>query len=65
VQVSDLIKSQLRVGGRLFAFVGQAPLMRAVLIKRISHDYFQTQVIFETLVPMLKLDQKELNSFEF
>ena len=65
VQVSDLIQSQLRVGGRLFAFVGQAPLMEAVLIKRISHDYFQTQVIFETLVPMLKLDQKELNSFEF
>ena len=65
VQVSDLIQSQLRVGGRLFAFVGQAPLMEAVLIKRISHDYFQTQVIFETLVPKLKLDQKELNSFEF
>ena len=65
VRVCDSIQSQLRVGGRLFAFVGQAPLMRAVLIKRISHDFFQTQVVFETLVPMLRLDQKELNSFEF
>jgi hypothetical protein len=36
-----------------------------VLIKRISHDYFQSQVVFETLVPMLQIDQKELSSFEF
>ena len=65
IKVSEALKSQLKIGGRLFAFVGQAPLMNAVLIKRISHDYFQSQVVFETLVPMLQIDQKELSSFEF
>jgi protein-L-isoaspartate(D-aspartate) O-methyltransferase len=39
--------------------------MTATLIKRVSHDYFQSQALFETLVPMLQVDQKELSSFEF
>jgi protein-L-isoaspartate(D-aspartate) O-methyltransferase len=65
VKISEGLKSQLRIGGRLFAFVGQEPLMSAILIKRVSHDYFQSQVLFETLVPMLQIDQAELSSFEF
>ncbi len=64
-KVSEGLKSQLKIGGRLFAFIGQEPLMSATLVKRISHDYFQTQVLFETLVPMLQVDQAELSSFEF
>jgi protein-L-isoaspartate(D-aspartate) O-methyltransferase len=65
VKISEGLKSQLRIGGRLFAFVGQEPVMSAVLMKRISHDYYQTQVLFETLVPMLQVDQSELSTFEF
>jgi protein-L-isoaspartate(D-aspartate) O-methyltransferase len=65
VTISEGLKSQLKIGGRLFAFVGQAPLMSATLVKRISHDYFQSQVLFETLVPMLQVDQAELSTFEF
>ena len=63
--VWQAFKSQLKIGGRLFAFVGQEPLMSATLVKRISHDYFQSQILFETLVPMLQVDQTELSSFEF
>jgi protein-L-isoaspartate(D-aspartate) O-methyltransferase len=65
VKISEGLKSQLKVGGRLLAFVGQEPMMNAVLMKRISHDFYQTQVLFETLVPMLHIDQAELNTFEF
>jgi protein-L-isoaspartate(D-aspartate) O-methyltransferase len=65
VRVSEELKSQLNIGGRLVAFIGQEPMMTATLIKRVSHDYYQTQSLFETLVPMLKFDQKELSHFEF
>ena len=65
VRVSEELQSQLKIGGRLLAFVGQEPMMAATLIKRVSHDYFQTQTLFETLVPMLQVDQKELTHFEF
>lgn len=63
--VSDSLKAQLNVGGKLFAFIGQEPVMTAVLITRVSHDYFQTEGIFETFVPMLKVPENELKSFVF
>lgn len=63
--ISEALKAQLNVGGKLFAFVGQAPVMTAVLVTRISHDYFHTQGIFETLVPMLKVPETELKTFVF
>ena len=65
VKISEGLKSQLKIGGRLFAFVGQEPVMSATLVKRISHDYYQSQVLFETLVPMLQVDQAEFSTFEF
>jgi protein-L-isoaspartate(D-aspartate) O-methyltransferase len=65
VKVSEGLKSQLRVGGRLFACIGQEPVMQAVLMKRTSQDHFETQVLFETLVPLLQIDQAELSHFEF
>jgi len=65
VRVSEELKSQLKIGGRLVAFVGQEPMMTATLIKRISHDYFQSQSLFETLMPMLQIDKKEFANFEF
>lgn len=64
-KVSETLKNQLNIGGKLFAFVGQAPVMTAVLITRISHDFFHTQGIFETLVPMLRVPENELKSFVF
>ncbi|AYH45344.1 protein-L-isoaspartate O-methyltransferase [Azoarcus sp. DN11] len=45
---------QLKVGGRMFAFVGEAPVMEARLITRVSEDQYQTEDVFETVVPMLK-----------
>jgi protein-L-isoaspartate(D-aspartate) O-methyltransferase len=59
------LKNQLNIGGKLLAFVGQAPLMSAVLVTRHSHDYFQTESLFETLVPMLKTESTNIEEFEF
>ncbi|KAI5916282.1 MAG: protein-L-isoaspartate O-methyltransferase [Proteobacteria bacterium] len=45
---------QLKVGGRLFAFVGEAPVMKARLVTCEAEGRFRTEDIFETVVPMLQ-----------
>lgn len=44
---------QLNVDGKLFAVIGEAPVMEATLIRRISEDVFRQDVIFETCLPQL------------
>lgn len=45
---------QLKVGGRLVAIVGAAPVMKAQLITRVSEAAYDTVTLFETDVPLLK-----------
>ncbi len=45
---------QLKPGGRLFAFVGSAPVMKGRLVTSIGEGRFRTEDIFETMVPMLR-----------
>lgn len=52
--VPQALLEQLKVGGRLFAFVGEAPVMKARLITCEAEGRFRTEDIFETVVPMLK-----------
>ncbi|MFU2486028.1 protein-L-isoaspartate O-methyltransferase family protein [Thauera sp. WH-1] len=52
--VPQALLEQLKVGGRLFAFVGQAPVMKARLITCEAEGRFRTEDIFETVVPMLR-----------
>jgi len=52
--VPQSLLEQLKVGGRLFAFVGEAPVMKARLITCEAEGRFRTEDIFETVVPMLK-----------
>ena len=47
-------QSSLNVGGRLFAIVGDAPLMEAKLITRVARDTFETVTIMETCVEPLQ-----------
>lgn len=53
VQPSEF-QQQLKVGGRLFAIVGDAPAMQATIYRRLSNDVFETAVLFETNVAPLK-----------
>jgi len=43
----------LRVGGRLFAIVGVAPVMDAVLVRRVDSDEWIRESLFETVVDAL------------
>lgn len=57
-------QAQLNVGGRLFALVGEAPVMHALLITRISEQEWETEALFETVLPPL-IGAPEPNKFFF
>ena len=50
----EAFQQSLKVGGRLFAIVGEAPAMRAELVTRVSADAFRREDLFETCVPSLR-----------
>jgi protein-L-isoaspartate(D-aspartate) O-methyltransferase len=55
---------QLEIGGRLFAVVGEAPVMDARLIRRRSEDVWVTESLFETVLdPLINARRRE--SFAF
>jgi protein-L-isoaspartate(D-aspartate) O-methyltransferase len=43
----------LRVGGRLFAIVGAAPVMDAILVRRVDSSEWIRESLFETVVEPL------------
>jgi len=53
-RVPEALLAQLKVGGRLFAVVGEAPVMSACLTTRVAEDAFQTRKLFETVVAPLR-----------
>jgi protein-L-isoaspartate(D-aspartate) O-methyltransferase len=50
----DSFLKQLKVGGRIFAIIGEAPVMVAQLITRVSDTAYNTEKIFETDVKPLR-----------
>jgi protein-L-isoaspartate(D-aspartate) O-methyltransferase len=52
-QVPQSLLSQLKVGGRLAAIVGQEPVMRAVIVTRTGEHEFRTVEVFDTVAPRL------------
>lgn len=49
----EAIQSQLAVGGRLLAVVGEPPVMTAELVTRVSDRAFNRVGLFETSIPPL------------
>jgi protein-L-isoaspartate(D-aspartate) O-methyltransferase len=43
----------LTLGGRLFVVVGEAPVMQARLVRRLSEDRFESESVFETVIDPL------------
>lgn len=57
-------QQQLKMGGRLFAIVGDAPVMHAKLITRLAKDVFESITLFETnIIPLKNAPQPQ--RFEF
>ncbi len=52
--VPESLLQQVKVGGRLFAFVGEAPLMTAQLVTHEAEGRFRTESLFENLVPTMR-----------
>ena len=57
-------EKMLNVGGRLFAVIGEMPIMQATLTQRISADAFRHETIFETCLPPLE-NAPQPSKFEF
>ena len=49
----DTLLKQLRLGGRLAAIVGEAPVMEAQLVTCSAEGVYNTVNLFETVVPVL------------
>lgn len=50
----ERFQRQLEIGGRLFVIVGDAPVMEARLVRRVSEDSWTTESLFETVVAPLQ-----------
>ena len=53
-EISEALLGQLKVGGRLLAVVGDAPLMQARLVTCVAEGRFQSVNLFETSIPRLR-----------
>jgi protein-L-isoaspartate(D-aspartate) O-methyltransferase len=51
--VPQVLLEQLKVGGRLFAIVGEAPVMTAQVVTRVAEDGWRSVNLFETLADPL------------
>jgi protein-L-isoaspartate(D-aspartate) O-methyltransferase len=48
------LPAQLKIGGRLAVIVGQAPVMSAQIVTRVTETAFETLKLFETVVKPLR-----------
>jgi len=56
--------SQIKVGGRIIAVVGEAPVMSACLITRTADDAWDTRKLFETNISPLRNAERP-SAFKF
>ncbi len=63
-ELPDTFLAQLAIGGRLFAVVGEAPVMEARLVTCVGHGSFNTMDLFETVLAPLA-NALERDKFEF
>lgn len=58
------LRKNLAISGSLFVVLGEAPVMQATLIRRVSETGYQQDVLFETCLPEL-INAKQPQRFEF
>ncbi|MBL0284021.1 MAG: protein-L-isoaspartate O-methyltransferase [Zoogloea sp.] len=62
--IPETLLQQLKVGGRLFAFVGEQHLMTAQLATCVAEGKYSTESLFENAVPMMR-NAPHKNAFSF
>ncbi len=62
--LSEELKQQLKVGGRLFVILGSAPIMTAFLYTRTSEANFEVKALFDTSVASVP-NSEQLPVFSF
>jgi protein-L-isoaspartate(D-aspartate) O-methyltransferase len=62
--IPDAFLRQLRIGGRILAVIGEAPVMSACMITRVSEDAWDTAKLFETSIKPLRNAEKP-SAFRF
>lgn len=58
------VRQQLNIGGTLLIVLGNAPVMQATQIQRVSETGFKQNVLFETCIPAL-MNAPQAQQFEF
>lgn len=58
------VRQQLALGGRMLIVLGNAPVMRATLIQRVSEQGFREDILFETCIAPL-VNAPQAQSFQF
>ena len=61
---NKIMEEQLKIGGRLFAIIGDSPVMEATLVTRIDEVQWTRESLFETDLPPL-IGTKVANKFKF
>ncbi|MFW5450683.1 MAG: protein-L-isoaspartate O-methyltransferase family protein [Methylophagaceae bacterium] len=64
VNVPDAYLQSMSIGGRLLAIVGEGDMMIVQLIRRITEWEWQTDAVFETVVPAM-INAEPIPEFEF
>lgn len=62
--IDDTLRLQIAPGGKLFAIVGQAPVMQAQLHELDAHGQWQQKILFETNLPEL-INEAKSKEFVF
>lgn len=64
IELPDNYRELLCIGGRLVAVVGENPIMNAILVRRVEANRWETEYLFETLLPPLD-NIKQPDRFQF
>ena len=63
-KVTDMLKLQLSIGGKLFAITGKHPVVTGYLYRLDHQNSWSKTLVFETDIPML-IDKTQHSSFVF
>jgi len=61
-KLPEIYKQNLNIDGRLFAVIGNEPIMKAVLMTRVAANQYSYEELFDTQIPVLE-NTRQVDSF--